>query len=462
MTIRSGGHPREPRQNRTPHARPYQPDAYADADYADDYRTDPYGRRSGRNGRRGGGGGGLLGIIKFLAFTLVLAAVVLGVGLTVLRPVVNSAVVGWAADNPSALNLPFVADIVRDDLGDDLTEPASSDPAQVPFVVESGDTASTIGARLQEDGLLRDQRAFVYLAHERDLTGSLRAGDYLLRRNQTPDEMVSALLTPPAIPVVAIDLRPGLRLEQITAKLQTVEGLEMDVAEFYELAKDPPAELLDEYPWLERALADAPEGASLEGFLWPGAYRVLPDTTADEFVRLLLDGFAGNVGDRMTVPEERGLTFYEVLTLASIVQKEAALDEERPIIAGVYQNRVDGLIDTRLLNADPTVIYGVDTLALDALPFEDWQRYSFWNIPEEPLASYEFPEGLVGFNTYTQPGLPPGPIATPTLASIDAALAPNTEDEYLYFVAIPDGGGAHAFAKTYAEHQENLEKYDYT
>jgi UPF0755 protein len=462
MTIRSGGHPREPRQNRTPHARPYQPDAYADADYADDYRTDPYGRRSGRNGRRGGGGGGLLGIIKFLAFTLVLAAVVLGVGLTVLRPVVNSAVVGWAADNPSALNLPFVADIGRDDLGDDLTEPASSDPAQVPFVVESGDTASTIGARLQEDGLLRDQRAFVYLAHERDLTGSLRAGDYLLRRNQTPDEMVSALLTPPAIPVVAIDLRPGLRLEQITAKLQTVEGLEMDVAEFYELAKDPPAELLDEYPWLERALADAPEGASLEGFLWPGAYRVLPDTTADEFVRLLLDGFAVNVGDRMTVPEQRGLTFYEVLTLASIVQKEAALDEERPIIAGVYQNRVDGLIDTRLLNADPTVIYGVDTLALDALPFEDWQRYSFWNIPEEPLASYEFPEGLVGFNTYTQPGLPPGPIATPTLASIDAALAPNTEDEYLYFVAIPDGGGAHAFAKTYAEHQENLEKYDYT
>ena len=125
MTIRSGGHPREPRQNRTPHARPYQPDAYADADYADDYRTDPYGRRSGRNGRRGGGGGGgLLGIIKFLAFTLVLAAVVLGVGLTVLRPVVNSALVGWAADNPSALNLPLVEEIVRDDLGDELTEPA--------------------------------------------------------------------------------------------------------------------------------------------------------------------------------------------------------------------------------------------------------------------------------------------------------------------------------------------------
>ena len=461
MTIRSGGHPRDPRQPRAPHARPYEADAYADADYAGDYRVDPYGPRR-RDGRRGDGGGGVWGIVKFLAFTLVLAAVVLGVGLTVLRPVVNSAVLGWAADNPSALNLPFVADIVREDLGPDLTDAASSDPEQVPFTVETGDTAATIGSRLEEEGLIRDGRAFVFIAHDRALSTSLQAGDYLLRRNQTPDEMVSALLAPPAIPVVAIDLRPGLRLEQITAKLQTVDGLEMDVQEFYELVKHPPAELIADYPWLRTALADAPEGASLEGFLWPGAYRVLPDTTADEFVHKLLDGFAINVGDRMTVPKERGLTFYQVLTLASIVQKEAALDDERPIIAGVYQNRVDGLIDTRLLNADPTVIYGVDTLALDALPFEDWQRYSFWEIPDEPLASIEFPEGLVGFNTYTQPGLPPGPIATPNLASIDAALRPDTEDKYLYFVAIPDGGGAHAFAKTYKAHQKNLEKYGYT
>ena len=274
--------------------------------------------------------------------------------------------------------------------------------------------------------------------------------------------MVTSLLAPPAIPYVDIALRTGLRIEQVTAKLQTIEGLEMDVQEFYDLAKHPPAELLADYPWLTAALEDAPEGASLEGFLWPATYRVLPDTTADELVRKMLDGFEASIGDRMTVPEARGLTFYQVLTLASIVQKEAALDEERPVIAGVYQNRVDGLIDTRLLNADPTVIYGVDTLALDELPFEDWQRYSFWEIPEEPLASYEFPEALAGYNSYIQPGLPPGPIATPTLASIDAALAPDTKDKYLYFVAIPDGGGAHAFAKTYKAHQKNLEKYGYS
>jgi UPF0755 protein len=462
MTIRSGGHPREPRQSRTPHARPYEPDAYADSDYAGDYRVDPYERR-GPNGRRGGsGGGGLLGVVKFLAFTLVLAALVLGVGLTVLRPVVNSAVVGWAADNPSALNLPFVADIVREDLGPALSRPASSDTEQITFTIQDGDTASTIGARLQEEGLIQDRRAFVFLAHERELSGALQQGEFLLRRNLTPDEMVTALLAPPAIPYVDIALRTGLRLEQVTAKLQTVEGLEMDVEAFYEMAKHPPADLIADYPWLKAALEDAPEGASLEGFLWPATYRVLPDTTAEELVRKMLDGFEASIGDRMTVPKDRGLTFYEVLTLASIVQKEAALDEERPVIAGVYQNRVDGLIDTRLLNADPTVIYGVDTMALADLPFEDWQRYSFWEIPESPLAEYEFPEALAGFNTYVRPGLPPGPIATPTLASIDAALDPDTKDKYLYFVAIPDGGGTHAFAKTYKAHQKNLEKYGYT
>ena len=104
--------------------------------------------------------------------------------------------------------------------------------------------------------------------------------------------MVSALLAPPEVPYVDIELRTGLRLEQITAKLQTWTGLEMDPREFYEMVKSPPASLLDDYPWLEKVLADAPEGASLEGFLWPDAYRVLPDTTAEELVRLMLDGFA--------------------------------------------------------------------------------------------------------------------------------------------------------------------------
>jgi UPF0755 protein len=285
----------------------------------------------------------------------------------------------------------------------------------------------------------------------------------VLRRNMTPDLLVSALLAPPAVPYIELDLRTGLRLEQITAKLQTLP-LEMDVRAFYELAKEPPAALVADYPWLQRVLKEAPEGASLEGFLWPGTYRILPDTTPEELVRKMLDGFIGAVGEaKLRVPAERGLSFYGVLSLASIVEREAVLDEERPLIAGVYQNRLDGLpgIKNKILNADPTVFYAWDTVKLDEIGFDRWKEWTFWKPPGVALAGIQFPESLLGYQTYTHPGLIPGPIATPTLASIDAALHPDTADKYLYFLAIPDDTGKHVFAKTAKEHAANRKKYGY-
>ncbi len=454
MTIRSGKRPRDAREL---HARPFS---------ADDYATEPNG--AGQPPRRtrgnGGDGGGLVGLLKFLVFALVLAAVVLVVALTALRPVVNSVLLDFAQDNPAALQLPFVKDIVRDDLGAALTEPISSDTTQVEFLVEDGDTARSIGDRLEADQLLADSRAFVFIAIDRGLSGSLRVGDYILRRNLTPDQLVTALLDPPVITYVDVSLRTGLRLEQITAKLQTLVDLAMDPRDFYALATSPPASLVADYPWLARIRRDAPEGASLEGFLWPATYRVLPDTTADELIRLMLDRFIANVGEaRLEVPGDRGLTFFEVLALASIVEREAVLDDERPLIAGVYQNRIDGIpgVKTRLLNADPTVFYAIETLALEALPFDDWQRYSFWTPPGVPLADVEVPERLQGFQTYQTAGLVPSPICTPSLPSIDAALEPDAADKFIYFLAIPEGDGAHAFARTIQEHNANRTKYGY-
>jgi UPF0755 protein len=359
-----------------------------------------------------------------------------------------------------------VADIVREDLGPALTQPVSSDPAQVEFLVEDGDTASTIAGRLGTDGLIRDPRAFIFIASQRELTGALQQGTFVLRKNMTPDQLVSALLAPPPNPFIEVDLRTGLRLEQITAKLQTLDGLEMDPREFYELAKEPPASLLSDYPWLQRVLEEAPENASLEGFLWPGNYRVLPDTTPDELIRKMLDGFRTAVGDaKLKVPAERKMTFYQVLSLASLVEREARLDEEKALIAGVYQNRLNGIpgIRNRLLNADPTVIWANDTVQLDALEFEKWQEYRFWTVPKGVgLRNVELPESLLGYQTYTQPGLFPGPIATPTVASIDAALRPDTADKYIYFLALPDDSGKHVFAKTSKQHEANRKKYGYT
>ena len=458
MTIRSG---RRPRDGREFQARPYDPDAYATGS------EDRYGEPPQSNRGRGGGGwrgSGLFGLVKFLVFALVLAGVVLIGALTALRPLVNGVVLDIAEDNPAALQLPFVKDIVREDLGTLLTEPVSADPTQVEFAVEDGDTARSIADRLADDGLLADSRAFVFIAIDRQLTGSLRVGDYILRRNLTPDRLVTALLDPPVITYVDISLRTGLRIEQITAKLQTLTDLEMDPQDFYDLATSPPASLIADFAWLQQIREDSPEGASLEGLLWPATYRVLPDTTPEELIRLMLDKFAANVGEeRLDVPGDRDLTFYQVLALASIVEREAVLDEERPLIAGVYQNRIDGIkgVTTTLLNADPTVFYAIDTMELDKLPFDKWKEYAFWTPPGVALADVQVAEDLQGFQTYQTPGLVPWPICTPSLPSIDAALEPDTADKYIYFLAIPDGDGAHAFARTKAEHDENRRKYGY-
>jgi UPF0755 protein len=462
MTIRSGGRARERSQ-----ARPADPGTYDDA-WQPAYAPDTVDR-PGRGGRGGGsnGGGGyngwdrrprrrIPGILKFLLFALVLGGIVIVVLLTALRPLVRDTVVQWAADNPAALGIGFVKDLVEEDLGDKLTKPASADTTQVPFVVNQGETAMAIAERLEQNGFLADSRAFIFIATEKGLTNQLDAGTFILRRSMTPDQVVTALLTPEQIHYVDIALRTGLRLEQITAKLETIDGLTMDPADFYELAKHPTAALLADYPWLKDVL---PEGASLEGFLWPATYRVLPDTTAEELIRDMLDGFKAAVGDRMAVPADRKLSFYQVLALASMVNREAVRDEDRPLIAGVFENRTNPKLFPNLhLGSDPTIFYINDTLQLAQIDIAQWKGYTFWTKLKEQLPA-ELPDDLADYNTYTHQGLIPGPICTPTVADIDAALQPNTKDKYLYFLAIPDGSGKTLFAKTKKEHDQLVAKY---
>ncbi len=223
MTIRSGGRPRDTRATR---AAPYDPDAYATESIPEYSEPVPRGRRGG-GGRPGGS---VVGLLKFLVFAIVLAAVVLGVALTALRPAVADAIMSVAQDNPAALQLPFVKDIVAEKLGPALTTPVSQEETQVQFLVEKGDTASTIATKLETNGLIGDSRAFVFISVERGLTGALQQGTFILRKNMTPDQLVSALLAPPEVKYVDIDLRTGLRLEQITAKLETLP-LEMQASD---------------------------------------------------------------------------------------------------------------------------------------------------------------------------------------------------------------------------------------
>ena len=448
MTIRGGGSPRGDADGAADQAHPLE---------GDDWTPIPQStRRDARRSRGQNGGGGVAGLIRFLVFALIMATVVMVVLLTLLRPILAGAIIGWAYDSPSALSLPFVKDLVKEDLGTKLTTAPSSDATQVEFVVNKGDTAAEIATRLAAEGFLLDARAFVFTAIDRNLADRLESGTFILRKNMTPDQLVTGLLQ---VKDMAIDLpfREGLRLEQVVTKLETLP-VKMDIQAFYQLVKHPTPAILAAHKWL-----DLPKGASLEGFLAPATYHVLPDITAEDLVNKMLDTFYEQVGDaRMNVAKSRGLTFYQVLTLASLVEREAILDSERPTIAGVYQNRLDPRKwPTGLLQADPTVLYGHDTQALADLSLAQWPQYAFWTPFDQLLKNVQFPAALQGYQSYQTKGLPPTPICTPTVASIDAALKPNTANGYLFFLAKHDGSNGHAFAKTQAEHEKNLKKYGY-
>ena len=398
--------------------------------------------------------------LRFALFLLLGAGLVLALLVTVGRPLVRGVVVGLAGQNPSALGIGFVADMVREDLGSTLTDPAGPDATDVPFVVEPGDTTATIAARLAGAGVLRDPRAFVLISLQRNVSTSYQAGSYVVRQTMTPDQLATALLSPPpSDPHLVLSIRSGLRLEQIAALIQAkpadhgIAALTMSAAAFLQLVRSPPPPLLKDYPWLQ-----IPKGGSLEGYLAAGDYRILPDASPEDLVRMMLDQFAAEVGpQRMQVAASRGLSWTQVLTMASIVEQEARLDSERAKIAGVLQNRLNPRTEAAgFLGSDPTVFYVNDTLQLARLPIAKWVDYVFW-APMQGVLPAGIAPAVGAYNTYTTQGLPPGPICTPTVASIDAALHPDTRGGYLFFLAKKDG--TTVFAKTYAEHLQNIQKY---
>jgi UPF0755 protein len=295
---------------------------------------------------------------------------------------------------------------------------------------------------------------FAYHVMTRGWDDRLQAGVFTIQHDWTPRQIAQRLASGPD-PVkrqVTLALREGLRIEQVTALLQTLP-LDLDEEEFYRLATDPPAELRSRYPWL----AELPRGRSLEGFLGQGIFSLDEDITAEQLVRLLLDDWEDDIGpDAIADAKRKGRDFYEALTVASIVERETAVDAERRKIAGVYMNRLDPALNaTRILNADPTVIYAVDTQALRDREFRTWRTYRFWTTVGRPMRRVTVPADLQSYQTYLNPGLPDGPIDTPTLRSIRAALDPDTRGGYLFFYACP-GRKTHSFARTLEQQTANI------
>jgi UPF0755 protein len=329
----------------------------------------------------------------------------------------------------------------------ELNQPVSDDPSPVAFVVESGETAAEVATRLEEEDLVVNGEVFRRFMTYHGLDVSLEAGTYTLRADMTMHEIAEALQHGGAA-VVTVTIPEGWRLEQVAWLLEQ-QGL-MRADDFVAYVQTAQYD----YPWL----ADRPPEASLEGFLFPDTYELPRETGPAAVVDLMLATFDARVAPEITgrlagktlfdigLSDYRPMTVYDVVTLASIVEREVVVEEERPIIASVYFNRLDPAYveETALrLSSDPTVQY--------AKGF-DPETGNWWNpmLPGEGL-TVESP-----YNTFRVQGLPPGPICSPGLASILAVLNP-AETDYLYFHAI--GDGSHVFASTLEEHLRNQEEY---
>jgi UPF0755 protein len=400
------------------------------------------------------------GAWKGLLFVVILLIGLVIGGWVVARPVIGPAITGLFEQNPGILHMPIVADLLRAELGDRVNAPASSEQNEVKFVIDAGQTVDQIQENLVDAGLLTDTMAFRYLIMSDRVDQLIEAGTYTMNTGMSPHDVVGRLAADPdaPTPVVNLALRPGLRIEQIAAYLQaqTEETeLSLDPKEFLDLATNPKPELFDEFPFLRQVS----EGNSLEGFLAGGLYPVPIDINADEFLHLLLQEWEEDSGDLVAQARKKGIDFYDALTVASLVEREVKVDSDRAKVAGVYWNRLDPKLNGAtggLMQADPTVVYATDSMALDDLAMGKWPNYLFWDtLGVADLATVTVSPELQSHQTYQQPGLPDWPIATPTRASIEAALDPDTRKDFLFFYACP-GSDTHTFAKTAAQHSRNI------
>ncbi len=291
--------------------------------------------------------------------------------------------------------------------------PEGSAPALV--MVEEGTTVRDLGRRLEDLGVIRSALLFELWLRARGDAGRIQAGTYRLTGDR-PLPAIIDMLVEGETALVEVTVPEGLRMEQIAGIV--ARSLGADSAAFVAAATDS-------------TLADSlgVSAPTLEGYLFPETYRVDPSTTAREMARIMADQFR-EVFDAAwrARAESLGFTVDQIVTLASIVEEEARVPEERKTIAGVFWNRLG--MGMRL-EADPTV------------------QYALGGHRERVL--YRDLEVDSPFNTYRYAGLPPGPIASPGRSALEATLYPDSVP-YLYFVATGDGG-RHAFSETLAEHE---------
>jgi UPF0755 protein len=308
-----------------------------------------------------------------------------------------------------------------------LLEPVAPGTGEsVTVEIPSGSSTRDVSLLLATHHLIKDPTFFRYYARYRGLDAQIKGGEYQLSPAMTPDQILTKLSRGEVV-IHRFTVPEGLTVAQV-ADLLAGKGL-VNREKFLQLAA---ASTLNA-AYLPK---DVKLAQPLEGYLFPSTYDYKQGVTEAELLQMMYAGWENSFPPELQArAKELGMTVHEALTLASIIEKEAQVAEERPVISGVYMNR---LHEGMKLDADPTVRYAVAKPQGQALTVADLEVDS-------------------PYNTYKRAGLPPGPIAAPGAASIKAALNPQKHD-FWYFVAKEDGTGQHYFATTLAEQNANVAK----
>ena len=300
--------------------------------------------------------------------------------------------------------------------------PVSREPAPaVVVLVPRGVSFKAVAERLHEAGVIRDVGNFIFAARFKRAAKRIKAGEYELSANMAVIDILNMLIDGKVMSH-PLTIPEGYNITDIAGALKGA-GFVSDSDEFIRRANDKTF-----------AAALGFEAASLEGYLFPDTYAFTKDMSVDEMISMMTARFrAVYYKDFAPAAREKDMSLNKVITLASIIEKETGAGDERPLISAVFHNRLKTGVR---LQSDPTVIYGI----------KDFDG----NLTKKHLRT------RTRYNTYRFHGLPPGPIANPGAASIDAAINPVSED-YLYFVS--RGDGTHYFSKSLREHNNAVNKF---
>lgn len=302
-----------------------------------------------------------------------------------------------------------------------LISPAGVDKKEEIFLVKKGSGLRTVATELEGRRLIKGKNLFILWVILKGSTGDIKAGEYSLNQSMPPVRIFN-ILTSGAVKTYPLTIPEGLTAQQI-ADILAKKNL-ADKTEFISLARDKTL-----------AASYHIDGPSLEGYLFPDTYLISKDMGARKLIDLMVDRFWSVFND--LIKDRRvSMSLLEIVTLASIVEKETGVAKERPVIASVFLNR---LKKRMRLESDPTVIYGL----------KDFDG----NLKKKDLHARS------PYNTYINFGLPPGPIANPGRESLMAVINP-AETDYLYFVSRNDG--SHHFSATLREHNRAVVKYQKT